>query len=551
MGTRKKNEQSYKYTALLKYSRELAIEKRPQKLLELILRAMRDITNSDGGTIYFKTPENTLKFAVVTNTGLGIQMGGTYKSPVSFKDLPLYEAENSPNYKNISCCCALLRKTIVLEDAYKTDNFNFTGTKSFDLRTGYRTKSVLTIPLIDLENNVIGVTQLINAKNKKNETISYTEQDIQLAEILASHAAVTLSNQNLYKKLENLFSQFAEVLATAIDNKSAYTGKHCTMVHKLAMMITKIADRSTAPEFSNFHLDSNGYKEMKLATLLHDCGKVSTPSHIMDKCTKLETIFDRIEIVRSKFEVLKRDAEIDLLKKKLAVADGKLKTSITKLDKDFEKHINSLQKDLLFLQKSNIGKEFMSEIDQQRVKKIAKRQWFSPDGIRENILNVDEIENLTVPKGTLTNAERRLINQHSDITLKMLQQLEFPEHLSKIPEIAASHHEKINGKGHPRGLKGGEISIQARILCIADIFEALTAKDRPYKKGKTLSESLFIMGKMVEGGELDHFIFRLFIEEKIYLKYAMEHLDEYQRDEVNLESLPGYKKEEVAIKKVA
>ncbi|OFZ49060.1 MAG: hypothetical protein A2381_15785 [Bdellovibrionales bacterium RIFOXYB1_FULL_37_110] len=536
-----------KYKKLSKFSRALAMEKNHQRLLELILKAIKDITNSDGGTIYIKTEHETLAYAVILNTSLNIKMGGTYSSKMDFKELSLYESNNRPNEKNISCFSAINKEVIIVDDVYADDRFNFTGTKTFDLQYGYKTRSILTIPLLDLENEVIGVVQLINARDENNQTCEYDRQDVELAGVLASHAAITLSNHNLQQKLENLFVQFAESLAIAIDSKSQYTETHCTLVSDLALMITKAVSDSNLPTFANFRLTPPVEKEMRLATLLHDCGKVCTPTHIMDKATKLETIHDRINLIKAKFEILMKDLKIELLQSKIE----KKETDSSVVENEINKKIKSLTDDMQFLEKANIGKEFMSDLDQQRIRNISKLKVVKENGQEETLLSDNEVENLMIKKGTLLDSERNKINEHAEMTLRILKSLDFPKHLKNIPEIAGGHHEKLNGKGYPRGLKGEEILLQARILGIADIFEALTARDRPYKKGKTLSESLKIVGMMVEDGELDEDIFRLFVDSGVYLTYANKYLTRNQIDTVDLNTLPGYAKKKVPRKKAA
>jgi outer membrane murein-binding lipoprotein Lpp len=278
-------------------------------------------------------------------------------------------------------------------------------------------------------------------------------------------------------------------------------------------------------------------RELKIAGLLHDCGKITTPVHVVDKATKLQTIFDRIELIDTRFEVLKRDAEIIMLRE--ISAAGADNQRIESAMKSFAARINQLDQDREFLRHCNVGSEAMSAKAQERVSQIATYQWCDTNGKQVNFLSEDEVENLTIRSGTLTKAEREIINHHIDVTIMMLESLPWPRHLKNVPEYAGGHHERMDGKGYPRGLTREQMSVQARVMGIADIFEALTAKDRPYKKGKTLTESLTILGKFKMSGHIDPELFDIFIHEKVYLDYAKQFLPPEQIDEVDLSKIPG------------
>jgi len=279
--------------------------------------------------------------------------------------------------------------------------------------------------------------------------------------------------------------------------------------------------------------------ELKIAGLLHDCGKVTTPVHVVDKATKLQTIFDRVALIDTRFEVVKRDAEIALLKGRLeklapgrrdVVGDAQLGAGLREIESDRD-----------FLRHANIGSEAMKDEDIARVKAIAKRyRWRNGEGEHADFLSEEEVRNLTIRSGTLTAEERQIINHHIEVTIQMLESLPWPRHLKNVPEYAGGHHERMDGKGYPRGLKREQMSVQARCMGIADIFEALTAKDRPYKKGKTLTESLAILGKFKLNGHIDPDLFDIFMWEKVYEKYAREFLDPDQIDEVDFAQIPGY-----------
>jgi len=280
--------------------------------------------------------------------------------------------------------------------------------------------------------------------------------------------------------------------------------------------------------------------ELKIAGLLHDCGKVTTPVHVVDKATKLQTIFDRIALIDTRFEILKRDAEVAALKSKLAAATNH-GGEWEKADRALKARLRQIDEDRQFLRFCNFGSEAMREEDRQRVRDIsATYKWRDVEGKETEFLSADEVDNLTIRSGTLTQEERQIINHHIEVTIKMLESLPWPKHLKSVAEYAGGHHERMDGKGYPRGLTRSQMSVQARVMGIADIFEALTAKDRPYKKGKTLTESLRILGRFKLNGHIDPDLFDVFISKKVYLRYAEQFLDPDQIDEVDEASLPGY-----------
>jgi len=517
----------------------LSNERDTNRLLEVILVAAKRITNADAGTLYLYEPEQQLlKFEIIRTTSLSMAMGGTTGVPITFYPVQLYDASGNANHNMVVAHAALSGTSVNIPDAYMAEGFDFSGTKSFDGKTGYRSTSLLAVPMRNHENELIGVLQLINAQDRDSgKIVPFSAQDQSLLESLASQAAIALTNHLLIQHMELLFESFVSLINTAIDDKSAYTGGHCERVPVLTMMLADAVNRTKDGPLKDFVMTDKDRYELKIAGLLHDCGKITTPVHVVDKSTKLETIYDRIHLIDTRFEVLKRDAEINMLR---GLRDA-TPDAAKQLRTEFEALIQQLDEDREFLRHCNIGSEKMDEAHQERLRHIAAYTWRNQAGEQTSFLSANELENLTIRAGTLTEAERQIINHHIDVTIKMLESLPWPRHLKRVPEYAGGHHERMDGKGYPRGLKREQMSVQARVMGIADIFEALTAKDRPYKQGKTLTESLFILGKFKENGHIDQDLFDVFVREKVYLDYANQFLHQDQIDKVDESKIPGYK----------
>ena len=520
----------------------LSREKDLDRLLEVILVAAKQITNADGGTLYRKHGERELRFEIMRTDSLGIAMGGTTGKPVPFAPVRLYEDDGGLNNSMVVAYAVLHDQTVNIADAYTEQGFDFSGTKAFDSRTGYRSRSFLTVPMKNHEDEIIGVLQLINATDRATgEIVAFSAADQNLAESLASQAAVALTNRLLINQLEELFESFIRLINAAIDDKSPYTGGHCQRVPALTMMLAEAATRAASGPLAGFAMSDKDRYELKIAGLLHDCGKVTTPVHVVDKATKLQTIYDRIGLLDTRFEVLRRDAQVRMLQAKVEALESGNKGAWPELEARYNAQIKQLDADREFIRLCNIGSERMAPEDQQRVFSIGTGyRWRDTDGNDDvPFLTHDEITNLTIRSGTLTDDERKIINHHIEVTIMMLESLPWPKHLKNVPEYAGGHHERMDGKGYPRGLTREQMSVQARVMGIADIFEALTAKDRPYKKGKTLTEALTILGRFKLNGHIDPDLFDVFIRERLYLRYAEQFLDPEQIDDVDLSRIPG------------
>lgn len=519
----------------------LSAEKDHGRLLEMILTQARAMANADGGTLYSRTEDNTLKFEIMLSESLGLFKGGRSGEPIDLPPLPLYDAEGQPNNHAVAAWAALSGETVNIEDAYTNEDFDFSGTREFDRLTGYRSRSFLTVPMTNHENEIIGVLQLINAIDPVSGDIrSFTRQDQLLVEALASQAAVSITNKSLIEAQRKLFDALIQLIASAIDEKSPYTAGHCRRVPVLTNMLAEAACRVEYGPLCDFNMTEDEKYELEVAAWLHDCGKITTPEYVVDKSTKLETIFDRVNLVDARFEVLKRDAEIAALRRLLQRHNVEAGDNLAGQDGEYRDELQALHDEREFIRHSNVGRETISEADCQRMDEIAARSWRGPDGEQARLLSQDELQNLKVGRGTLTLREREIINNHVSVTIKMLESLPYPGHLRRVPEYAGGHHEKMDGTGYPNKLTRQQMSIPARILAIADVFEALTASDRPYKKAMPLSQSLRILGQMKQDNHIDPDLFDVFMWEGIYLNYARKFLTPELIDEFKPAAIPGY-----------
>lgn len=524
----------------LKVSTALSTEKDTKKLLEYVLLAAKRLSGSDGGTIYSVNAKKELVFDTLFNDTLDLHMGGSSGNPIPFSPIPIY-INGEPNVNAVVAHCAAKGNVINIPDVYNVTEYDMTSAKAMDKHNAYRTLSILTVPMNNHEGDLIGVLQLINAQ-EDGDVIPFSRSIERTVIALASLGSVALTNRQLIDDMGELFEAFTQLIAKAIDEKSPYTGGHCRRVPELTMMIAEAVHRHSEGPMASFTMTDADRVELNLAGWIHDCGKVATPEYIMDKSTKLETVFDRISIVEHRFEIAKRDVELAHLKKIAVAVTEKEKEQ---LHQSLSDQISELDEALRFVKKVNVGGEFMSDTDQQHLETIAQLAQVTIDGLTMPLLSENEVYNLRTARGTLNREEREIINRHMDITCEMLDALPFPKHLARVPEFAGGHHEKMDGTGYPKGLTRDQMSIPARMMAIADIFEALSAADRPYKEAKKLSECLFIMGKMKENHHIDPDLFDIFVKEKVYLEYAQVFLKPYQIDEIDWSKIPGVKCEAI------
>jgi len=508
-----------KIQMLNKIGTALSANRELTSLLDMIVTEAKNITNADGGTLYLLNSDTQeLDFTVVQTNSLGIHIVSK-EDKKSWPSVPLYLENKKENYNMVAATCALRDEVINIIDVYEAKSFDFEGTKKFDLSTGYRSKSMLVIPLKNHEKKIIGVLQLLN-KIDNNEVVSFNYDDEEIILSLASQAAVAITNTGLINDLEKLLESFLKSIIYAIRRKSPYTANHIHNMVGLSKMIAKAVDKDTS-RYKEKNFNNDEMKQINFSALMHDIGKLATPDYVLDKATKLDGLYDRIAVVKTRAWAIKNEFEIALLKKEIN-------------QKEYEKNIKKIDSDLEILIKSNAGAEFVPNEVLQKIEDISNNS-FTCNSKEFYLISKEETKLLMVQKGTITEEERNIINEHAQISLDILNRLSFPEKYKNIPSIAGDHHEKINGKGYPQGLKGDEISFEARILAIADIFEALTASDRPYKKANSLSTAMKILFFMAKDNELDRGLVKFFYESGLYMEFAKKSLKPEQIDEVNID----------------
>ncbi|MBF0471679.1 MAG: GAF domain-containing protein [Gammaproteobacteria bacterium] len=564
----------------------LSTERSQPRFMEMILNGAKELTGADGGVLFVMDENDQLCHEMIAYDTLEMRRGGTSDEPITEAAIALHLEDGRPNYFNAVAHAVLTERTVNVSHVRDSKDFDFSGFKAFDESYQYQTSSLLVVPLKPRQGNVVGALLLVNARKPTTGRVTqFSYEMADLVEALSSQAAVALDNKNLVNAQAELLDAIIKLTASAIDAKSPYTSGHCERVPEVSRLLAEAACDSEEGIFADFDMSDEDWREFHLGSWLHDCGKVTTPEYVMDKATKLETIYNRIHEVRTRYELLYRDTHIELLQQQL---QGEMDGAAVK--QGLAETLQQLREEFAFVAECNIGGEFMDEERLQRLKEIAAREWQrhfddrlglsheESDRLakmankrlpaKEKLLsdkkehifprkggigydvenygikikppkhqnNAGELYNLSIRRGTLNDEERFKINEHIIQTIIMLDQLPFPKHLAKVPEIASNHHETMIGTGYPRKLKREEMSLKSRMMAIADIFEALTAADRPYKKPKTLTESLKIMSFMRNDGHIDPDLFNLFLSSGVYQQYADRYLDPEQVDEVNIES---------------
>ncbi|MCD4650692.1 MAG: HD domain-containing protein [Candidatus Cloacimonetes bacterium] len=511
--------------SLINIAIALSAENDIHMIFNLILEEALNYTNADGATVYrLADDQQSLKFEIVYNRTMSIRMGGKH-GKITWPNIPMYNPDSSPQLRNLATLVAHKGEIMNFPDVYNQDVFDCSGTKAFDAKNKYRSCSMVAIPLKDHEDEIRGVIQLINAMDENGTVISFDEQHLSMLRGLASLAAIILTNKLLITGLETLLQQFVRSIAGAIDRKSKYTGGHITRVAEITEKIANRLSRTHTGNYKQIHFNLEELKAISMAGWMHDLGKIITPAYIMDKATKLETIFDRVELVMTRFDLI-----IAVMKR-----DYSLTENAEDRDRLSEK-IKHITEEKSFVAKANTGGEFMTNEDIIRMELLAEFS-YSSHGKNYFLLTKNELKNLTIRKGTLLSEEFEIMKEHASVTQEMLAQLTFPKKYRLVPLYASSHHEKLNGKGYPLGLLAEQLPLQARIIAIADLFEALTASDRPYKPGKSLSETMKIMAFMAKDMDIDANLLDFILDSGLYLEFAEEYVKKNQIDEVDIPSL--------------
>jgi len=511
----KESEEGYK--AFSEVGLALSTERNIYKLMELILDESRRLTGADGGTLYlYDSEKELLNFVILHNETMNSRLGGSSSNPITLPPVPMYR-EGEPNHANVCSYGALTGEVVNIPDVYEAEGFDFRGMRAYDAGNHYHSQSMLVIPMKNMEDDLIGVIQLINARTHDlSRVIPFSPIKETLIVSLASQAAVALTNVQLNKDLENLFNAFIKSIAKAIDEKSAYTGGHIKRVVILTMMFADEINKAGSGVFEEVRFSDAEMEELRLAAWMHDIGKITTPESIMDKRSKLQSQRDGINSVENRYRLICQ----------MIQPEGQALVSDGICDRE------ALEEELEFLKNCNRSGEFLSDDRLERLRTIRDKR-YTFEGESLPYLTDEEFLNLSIRKGTLNEEERKIIEHHAEMTRLILNELPFPKHLGNVGEYASMHHEKLDGSGYPRGLSADDLPLQARIIAVSDIFEALTAKDRPYREPMKLSKALKIMSFMVKDGHIDRDIFRLLIESGLVYRYAGSSLNHEQIDSVD------------------
>ena len=495
----------------------LSSQRDVRELLNLILAKAREITGADAGSLYLVEVEGEsrhLRFMLTQNDSLVFP----------FKEFTLPLAEDS-----MAGYTALRGKVVNFADAYHIPpEMPFHFNDHYDRESGYRTRSLLTLPMRNAKGEVLGVLQLINAKNDpaarlRNEADvaahvqPFHERSVRLALSLASQAAVAYENRKLYNDIQTLFEGFVKAAVTAIEQRDPTTSGHSLRVASYTQGLAEIVDQVSTGPYSASHFDHEQMKEIRYAALLHDFGKVGVREEVLVKAKKLYPL--QMELVKQRFDYIRKEVEVGMVRRKLQMFlerdRGDALSEIARLSEDFEQRLDKIRDYMEFILQAN-EPTLMEQGQFRKLKEIGKQSFLDSKGIELPYINADEMRLLSIPKGSLDAAERQQIESHVVYTFNFLSQIPWTKELRGVPEIARAHHEKLNGTGYPYKLNGDQIPLQTKMMTICDIFDALTASDRPYKRAVPVERALSILDECVRANEIDAELFRLFRETKVY-----------------------------------
>jgi HD-GYP domain-containing protein (c-di-GMP phosphodiesterase class II) len=539
-------------------------ERDVSNIMEITLNTARNLTNADGGTIYMldeqfannpidpgEVASRSLRFVALQNETMNTHLKGDDIDVMP--PVPL-EVDGKDNLGNVSAYCANTGEMLNFDDVYDAEGFDFTGTRAYDEANSYRSQSMLVIPLEDHENNIIGVLQLINRRTEGGRIVGFSDEDIDLVQSVSFPAAASITTQRLINEQVTLFNAFVTVLAEGLGEKSPHTYNHIRRVAALGEAISASLNNWDDGLYADIKFDEDEIVELRLAGWLHDIGKITTPEHIVSKQVKLQFVMDRFEMILERVNSLIKDYRIAMLEQQVAhLKNGGGDDRLLELEYECQQKTEQLAIKLEALLPLNRGGEVLADEAAALIEELAEhkvQREYSAEVVIDhgqplvkkidrsrdsgNLIDEWEKHNLLIQRGTLNDEERAAINNHADRSWRWLMALPFPRKQKRLPLYAGAHHEHLNGRGYPNGIDAKQMPMQARILAIADIYEALVANDRPYKEPMPLSLAMKILGGMVKSGALDGELMKIFLQSGDYLKYAEEHLDPGQIDEVDI-----------------
>src|SRR3989475_3333208 len=495
----------------------LSAEKDIDRLQSCILATMRQLADADGASLWLKMEEQgipKLCLASSQNHSLDKNTYQAFTVPVDEKSVVGYTVS--------------LGKSQIYDDAYHPPPGKPVGGKSFDAQFGYRTKSMLTVPMRDYHNDVVGAVQLINAKrrfetrltidNVETEVVSFQPDDVEMIESIASQAAVALDNKTLLESIQALFDGFVQASVTAIEQRDPSTAGHSGRVEGLTTRLAREITEIATGKFANVNLTEDQFKELRYACLLHDFGKVGVREHILIKAKKL--VPGRLEGIQARFEFIERSVQVKYATEKLeAMKSGRNGSAIEEIDRRLEEELEQLNEWVKSIAAAN-EPTVMPEDKASMLEFLSRQTYYDIGGNAHPMLEPQEFRFLSIRKGTLDPQERLEMESHVTHSFHFLTKIPWTPVMKSIPEIAYGHHEKLDGSGYPRGLTGDQIPLQARMMTIADIYDALTAQDRPYKRAVPPTTALDILHEEANQGKLDRDLLEIFIAKKIYVPAA-------------------------------
>ena len=511
----KKNNNTEKYVKWAKKLNQIGIalssEKNILKLLEMILSESREFTNCDAGTFYrVSKNKKFLNFTVMHNDTFKEYSGGTSGIIPSLPPVPLFNDSDELNHSNVCTYVAHTKKPVNLGNVYKDGGVFAEGPKEYEELSGYKSESMLVVPMKNHDDKIIGVLQLINAKDADGNIIPFALELNDIIESLGSQAAVALETAELIDEIENLLKAIIKFTVKTIDERSSHTAGHSSRVAKYSRKLAKAISEQKEGPFADINYTDEEIEEIWVSALMHDVGKIGVRENVLDKHNRLDgsdfyRVLDRLDRIKDNM-----------------IYNGKLRNSsnnlsIEHIDAILDNELKELKEDYDFLVWLN-KPGFLPDEKKEILDNIYKKSYTDSSGKKIEYLTEDEYKNFSVRKGNFTADQRSEMNQHVVITKKLLSKLPFPDKLKNVPFYAGSHHELINGKGYPDGLEGDEIPLPARIMCVADVWDAVTAQDRPYKPPYPLDRCIDILKKGAEFGEFDKDVVDLFLKLELWDK---------------------------------